>query len=51
MLNLSLPFVSNEERLAMFKLERLELRRLHINFTNFFEIVQQFSACNIYIYI
>ena len=32
----------------MLKLERLELRRLHIDLTNLFKIIQHFSARNIY---
>ena len=43
-----MPSVSYEERLSMFKLERLELHRLHIDLTNLFKIVQHLIACNIY---
>ena len=43
-----LPLVSYEERLSMFKLERLELRRFQIDLTNVFKNVQHFTACNIY---
>ena len=43
-----LPLVSYEERLSMFKLERLELHHLHIDLTNLFRIVQHITACNIY---
>ena len=39
---------SYEERLPMFKLERLELHRLHVDLTNLFKIVLYFTACNIY---
>ena len=43
-----LPPVSYEERLPMFKLEILELRRLQKDHSNLFKIVPYFSACNIY---
>ena len=45
-----LPLVSYEKRLSIFKLERLELRRLHVglDLTNLFKSFQYFSACYIY---
>ena len=43
-----MPPASYEERLPMFKLERLELHRLHVDLTNLFKIVLYFTVCNIY---
>jgi len=42
-----LPMLSYDERLKVFNLERLELRRLKIDLTEMFKIVNGFSACNV----
>ena len=44
----NLPYVSYEERLLLFGLERLELRRLHYDLIELFKIVYHFTDCSIY---
>ena len=44
----NIPILSNDERLALFGLERLELRRLKFDQTELFEIANGFTTCRIY---
>jgi hypothetical protein len=44
----NIPIVSYEDRMLMFDLERLELRRLRIDLVELFKIVNHFSACNVF---
>jgi hypothetical protein len=43
----NLPALSYADRLKLFKLDRLELRRLQFDLTELFKIVKNFSSCNL----
>jgi hypothetical protein len=43
----NLPVMSYDERLKIFNLENLQLRRLHIDLVEMFKIVNGYSACNV----
>ena len=42
-----LPILSYEDRLRLFGLERLELRRLHADIVQLFKIIHQYSMCSL----
>ena len=42
-----LPILSYEDRLLLFGLERLELRRLHADIVQLFKIIHQYSMCSL----
>ena len=44
----NLPILSYDERLYLFGLERLELRRLKFDLTELFKIFNGFTTCRIY---
>ena len=46
----NIPTLSYDERLALFGLERLELRRLKFDLTELFKIVNGFTTCRLYDY-
>jgi hypothetical protein len=44
----NLPAVSYDERLVLFNMEKLELRRLKFDLIETFKIIHQFTACNLH---
>jgi hypothetical protein len=44
----NLPVISYDERLSMFNLDRLEVRRLRTDLVELFKIVNGYTSCHIY---